>query len=136
MRYEIVPFRSVGSLNIGMAKTEVRKILGTSVLCPNKTEDGKHTTEFYQDADVFTFYDIGGNAEAFEFTGDKGVYFDNCDLFTSSKDEVISLLMKYDSDPCTEDSASIDFTKIGISLYIPLGEDVEAILVFKKGYYD
>lgn len=136
MRYEITPFKQIGPLKIGMSSSDVRSALGGSpVLVPNKTEYSEYPTEHYENKEAFVFYDAQGKAEAFELTGDQGVYFEGRDLFTLPTEEAISFLMAHDPDPRKND-AGMDFTKIGIGIYIPLGEKIEAILAFKEGYFD
>ena len=138
VNYEVIPFKSVGSLKFGMKGSEVRKSLRTMpTLVHNKTEYPQFPTELYKTPYVFVFYDSKGEAEAFEFPREQSIYFDGQDLFSLSKDELVSFLEKHDPHPIINSLGDgMDFNNIGISLYIPLKDNVEAILIFKKGYFD
>ena len=125
MKIDAVPLISVGKVQFGMTRTEVRQILGEFREF-RKSALSKNTTDAF--AFCHVYYDNNDCCEAIEIF-DAEVYINDRLIFPCSLDEVKVLFPNAE-----EEYGSYLEKKLSIGLYIP-DKDAESILFGEEGYY-
>ena len=134
MSYIIYPYIGVNTIRFGMTKEEIHSELGKpETTFMRDASDNTGETDEYKD--FFVSYDEEGRCEAIEFFELADVILNEKAVFTGTYDEICGLF-----DDIEEDDTGFTEYKYGIEVYAPnKDEDVccsEAVIVFKKGYYD
>lgn len=118
-----------------MSKSEIHDLLG------KKPEYIMSTLEYYDDLRID--YDKDDRAVAFEFFSWADVVLESDDfpdlkginLFSISNKKLNRLIKKHDLSAETDSSGVISL-KYGIGTYCESSDESDAIIIFKKGYYD
>jgi hypothetical protein len=138
--FEIKPFIGAGTIEFGMSPSEVKsQIPATSVLFKRTAED-EFPSDYFKTEGVFAYYDKHGKLDAIEFATPSNPLLDGLALLQVSCDLVKSTLRAKDP-ALEEDAAGATSNAVGVGLYAPSAaerptEPCEAIIVFRKGYYD
>jgi hypothetical protein len=141
MDFLIKPYESVGPISLGMTKEQVRSVM------TEKPED-KHAirgtyTDYFKDSAVFAYYtEENGYCEAVEFCYPTRAIFNGRPLNGVTFNEAKKLLKQFDNE-LEEEDEGVTSHKFGIGIYAPNYDKdempdalVEAVIVFRKGYYD
>jgi hypothetical protein len=130
---EIVPFKSVGRLAFGDARSTVREKLITMFTTFAKIE-GATETDSFDDLGLHLYYDDAGILEFIETFIPANITFREISFLGRDVHEVIKDMaaIGYDS---TDADVGVDFPDAGIALTAPSGI-VEGIAAHRKGYYD
>ncbi|MBU3178385.1 hypothetical protein KPL47_18840 [Clostridium estertheticum] len=134
---EFVPYKSIGMVNFGMLREEVRQKLGEYYEF-KKTEFSKNTTDDFRF--VHAYYDENNRLEAVECFEEAKIIFDNVDMMALNTKQLKAFLGN-ESIEYIIDESGLQADSVGISAYIPdimnnKEAKVETLLLFKKGYYD
>jgi hypothetical protein len=129
-KYIIKSYAGFNNITFGMKRDIVRSKLGDYKEF-RKTKYSKNTSDDFGEFHIF--YDEMNCVEAVEiFAGE--VFKDDILLFPNNSQHLQTALKDIDAS-ATFDESSLISNKIGISAYV-VDENVESILVFRKGYYD
>lgn len=133
--FDIVPYRSIGSINFTDSRNVVREKIGEHFM------EGKYEFEnlvelydFFPDQDIKVLYDINECLGAIEFfTG--GVYFNGLDIINTSYLDIKSALLT--SDPNLEiNQEGCTSYECGIGIGYDEDDDIiTSVIVFKQDYY-
>jgi hypothetical protein len=142
MEFVIRPYESVGPIKLGMTKEEIRTVM------PEKPEDshsfrGPYTDSF-QKSFLFAYYTKeDGVCEAVEFGEPIIAIFEGKPINGIPFAEAKNWLECFDNEMKFERYVGVTSFKLGIGLYAPNYDEeqepdahVEAVIVFRKGYYD
>lgn len=125
------PYVSVGTILFGEERDTVRKESSDSFREFKKTKFSQNTTDDFGGYHVF--YDGSDKVEAVEvFPGNSVLYRDK-NLLRISYAEAVKLLKDHN---CREDEYGFIDSDAGISVYAPDHNQIESVLLFRKGYYD
>lgn len=145
MEFVIKPYESVGPIKLGMKKEELRNVM------PEKPEDGHVIrgtyTDFFHKSVIFAYYtEENGVCEAIEFCQPTTAIFEGKPINGVPFLEAMNWLKNFDSELKVEKGVGVTSYKLGIGLYAPNyfmdedhvdpDENVEAVIVFRRGYYD
>lgn len=126
IRVDVIPTKEAGGIKFGMSRQEVRSILGNSM--EFYKGDSEETTDDFGYCHVY--YDDGDKCEAIEFFDEAEVYINGVLVFPIDKDVFAASFGEFIQD---EDGFISCENSIGI--YAP-DEEMESILIGKKGYYE
>jgi len=129
---DFTPYSGAGEIKLGSTRDEARSTLGTFKEF-KKTKFSKNTTDDFSFCHFF--YDGQNKVEAIEYFDSTELLFKGNNLFSLSFSELKSFL-KSNSIDFKEDSSGIRSDAIGLSAYSPDEKHIEAILIYKQGYYD
>ncbi len=127
----VEPVIRVGEINFGMARTEVRKILGEYKEF-KKSKYSKNTTDDFSTCHVF--YDGDNKCEAVEIFDGIEVRIGGSIIFPGDFKDGIENLRLIDKDLKIEKDGCISKDK-SIGIYAP-EDKMESILLGNVGYYD
>ncbi|WP_341322165.1 hypothetical protein NSQ62_01455 [Solibacillus sp. FSL H8-0523] len=142
MKFVIKPYESVGPIKLGMTKEGIRRVM------PEEPEDdhyfrGPYTDHFVQ-MSFFAYYTgEDGVCEAIEFSDPSIAILEGKPINEVPFIEAKNWLEKFDPELKEERFEGVTSNKLGVGLYAPNYYDdedptipVEAVIVFRKGYYD
>jgi hypothetical protein len=140
MRFDLHPLRGANNLEFGMPNFQVRRLMDRPF---SSFRRGGHTgtpDDYFDTAGLFAYYDDQGRLEALEFATPAAPTLDGIDLLAISFSQAEQLL-RLKGGAITEDRDGAQSDTLGIGLWAPDGgEDpaapCEAIIVFRRGYYD
>lgn len=127
MKFIVSPNKSVGKVEFGLERAEVRKVLTGFKKEFKKTLFSRKTTDDFGYCHVF--YDAQDKCNALEFWGDVELVYKNKNLFELKKEELMVLFSDLQ-----EEYGSYISTKYSVGITFE-GERVESILIGCKGYY-
>ena len=141
MEWAIQPLQSVGPVDFGMSRADVRRAIGAKfrefVKSPDRPSD---TTDAFEDLFVHAYYGPNsGTCEFVEFGGGRvRPVFLGRDLLSEPFSELREWFRSLDP-TITEDESGLESRALGIGLYAPHAEEEpdrppEGVSVFKKGY--
>ncbi|MFJ7936014.1 hypothetical protein [Sporosarcina sp. NPDC096371] len=142
MEFVVKPYKSIGPIKLGMTKKEIRSVM------PEKPEDSHNIrgpyTDYFIKSSLFAYYtEENGVCEAVEFTEPVIALFEGKQLNGIPFAEAKNWLENFDSEMTFEKYVGVTSYKLGIGLYAPKYDEehepdayVEAVIIFKKGYYD
>jgi len=130
MKFEIIPFISVGILKFGTSYQEIREKLGNPDHSFRRTGLSPWPLDHFEQYLLFVNYNKQGLVEAFEFHDDANVFFEKRQLSTiniKTAAELPGFEMQNDS---------IVSAKFGIQLYFPdTNTKPCSVLVYSKDYW-
>lgn len=141
MEWEIRPLQSVGQVDFGMPRADVRRAVGAKfrefVKSPARPTN---TTDAFEGLLVHVYYGANsGTCEFVEFGGGSArPVFQGKDLLSESFADLRDWFRSLDP-TMKEDEAGLEAPALGIGLYAPYAEEEparppEGVSVFKKGY--
>lgn len=141
MEWAIRPLESVGPVNFGMPRAEVRRAVGAPfrefVKSPNRSPN---TTDAFEELLVHVYYGTnGGTCEFIEFGGGSArPVLHGRDLLSEAFSDLRDWFRTLDP-MMTEDESGLESHALGIGLYAPCAEEdperpPEGVSVFQKGY--
>lgn len=128
---DFLPYIGAGDIKLDSQRNDVRKLLGTFKEF-KKTNFSKNTTDDFSFCHIF--YDEQNKVEAIEFFSSTELIFKGKNLFSFSYAELKSHLVNNSID-FQEDDSGLRSDTIGLSVYSPDKQQIETILVYRKGYY-
>lgn len=141
MEWAIKPLESVGPVDFGMSRADVRRAVGTKfrefVKSPNRPST---TTDAFEEVLVHVYY--GAKSETCELVefgaGTARPVFHGKHLFSESFAELRDWLRSLDP-AMTEDEGGLESLVFGIGLYAPYADEdpdrpPDGVSVFMKGY--
>ena len=128
--YKFMPYEGFESVSFEESREDARTKLGTYKEF-RKTKFSKNTTDDFGDFHVF--YDENNAVQAVEFFGGE-VILNNDKLLPNTKKGLLETLTKFD-EKALATPESVESKLLGVNAYAP-GDIVEAILIYRKGYYD
>jgi len=140
--FNIIPYQSAGPISIGMTKEEVRNVMSEK---PNDYHNIRGAyTDCFEESNIFVYYtNADGICEAIEFCEPTIAMFNGKPINGVKFIEAMKWLERFDSETIYEKYVGLTSYKLGIGIYAPKydevensDENVEAVIVFKKGYYD
>lgn len=140
MRFDIHPYEGAGELHFGMIKEEVRTLLGFDGVLFKRNFFEVGVTEQYESLGCFVIYNEQKTIEAFEFSSDANLVFQEKELFKLSPKELIIWIQEIDKNVSVE-SDGFTSLKLGIGGFVSTEitdrekKCFDSIIVFKKGYY-
>lgn len=134
---EFVPYKSIGTVNFGMQREEVREKFGDYSEF-KKTKLSKNTTDDF--GFMHAYYDDNNILEAVECFGEAKIMLHNVNIMALNIKQ-LKLFFQDKSIEYITDESGLNADSIGISAYIPNIKNekeakVETLLIFRKGYYD
>lgn len=142
MDVNVVSYQSAGPILIGMTKEEVRNVMSEK---PNDYHNIRGPyTDYFEESNIFVYYtNEDGICEAIEFCEPTIALFNGKPINGIKFIEAMKWLEQFDSEIIYEKYVGLTSYKLGIGIYAPnydevenKDEYVEAVIVFKKGYYD
>lgn len=135
---EIAPYSHVGPIRLGMAKDEVHSAFGPRVKSFQKADE--RVPSDVVDESVFIYYDDIGHAEGIELAPPAEPLFEGQPILGRPFSEVRAWLRHLDPELEIDGSGAVS-RRIGISVYAPSAlkepdAPVEAVMIFRRGYYD
>lgn len=132
---EFVPYKSIGVVNFGMHREDVRQNFGDYSEF-KKTELSNNTTDDF--GFIHAYYDDNNMLEAVECFGEAKIMFNNVDIMALNIKQ-LKLFFETQSIEYITDESGLQTDGVGISAYIPdITNDkeakVETLLLFRKGY--
>jgi len=131
-KFEIIPYKKAGDITFQLTREAVRKLLGEFTEF-KKTKASKRTTDNFKFCHVY--YDKDDKVEAIEFLEENELLYEGKNLFSMSYNELLQFVNEKKLD-YKEDDQDVIIEDIGIAVYAPDKRRIEAILVYRKGYYD
>lgn len=130
---DIISYTKVGLLEFGMSMTKVHELLGDNFEQFHRGE-GPLPTDHYVSLGQLISYDKDDRVEFIELVSPAYPSFKNAKLLHRPLEEVTNELaaMGYRAE---KDDSGFDYPEIGFGLYVP-HEKIEAISVYRQGYYD
>ena len=126
--WKLVPTKSIGDINFGMNRSEVRALFSGAFEEFKKTEDSDETTDDFGDFHVY--YDEDDKVEAVEIFENVNVEYEGKTIFPIAVGDIIKIF----EDIEVEEEFLTDYEKsIGYSLD---EDEVECVLFGNEGYYD
>jgi hypothetical protein len=140
MKFEIIPKKSAGPIQIGQTRENVRKAANSNVEEFMKTPTSASPTDAFDELGIHVYYDKQDRCEAIELWSESNPTYKGVSLFDMSPKQAISWLRKLDKAIEIDDVGAIS-RKMGISLYANEGIDnstdkIDSVMVFGEGYYD
>ena len=142
MEFLIKPYESVGPIKLGMTKEELRSVMPEA---PNYDHYfwGPYTDHFVQMSFFVYYTGEDGVCEAIEFCDPSIAILEGKPINGIPFIEAKNWLENFDAELKEERFVGVTSNKLGVGLYAPDYYDdedptipVEAVIVFKKGYYD
>ncbi len=127
MKFDVVPMISINEIVFGMKREEIRAILGNATEF-YKFEDDEVATDDFGFCHVF--YDAQDRCEAIEIFNESEVYINDKLIFPTDFNAALDAVEDFEQD----DDGLISYAN-SIGIYAP-DEEMESILIGKKGYYD
>ena len=141
MKLEIIPYKSIGELDLLSNRSIIIKILGR----PNSSftrnlEKDKETTDEYLEFGFFAYYNQKNILEAIEAWEDADIWLGDICFFNNSIRTLTEKFRELDNQ-LEEDTEGFVSYKMGIGAWHPnkrenLDFPFESIIIFKKGYYN
>ena len=141
MEFDIKPYTGVGPIEFGMTRVDVRRQLNAPVDAFRKTATSTTLTDAFDTLGLHVYYDLEDRCEAVEFYGPLTLpTFRGRKLLTQPFADTKVWLQSFDSEIRFESGTLISYA-FGFGLYAPSALHdsrslVEAVIVFKRGYYD
>jgi hypothetical protein len=140
MRFEIIPYKSVGDILFGQSREKIRELLNQQYTEFYRSEFSKIPTDSFNDSGLLISYDENFNCEAIEMTLTANPVFLDRALLKESYSALLKWLLRLEAN-LEEDDAGFTSHKFGFGVYAPNKEDepdgcCEGVIAFKKGYYD
>ncbi len=141
MIFNIKPYHSVGNIELGMTRDNIRDILGTTYKSFKRNQFDEMPCDHFDALGFFVYYKTSGTVEALEFYPPVKLFFKEKSLFDLSYSELKEFLLQKDPDLDIEEDYSLTSYKLGIGVYTPNADEdpslpVESIIVFEKNYYE
>lgn len=139
--FEILPYVSVGPIQLGMAQAVVRDALGVEAESFMKSKDSEYPTDAFDTLHIHVYYRRPGVCEAVEFFGNGAVpTFQGQRFLGRPYSEVEHWVKHVDPDVKLLDTG-LTSLKFGFGLFTPDAarepdRPVESLIVFERGYYD
>jgi len=139
MAFEIEPYVSVGSVELGMTRDEVRAAVGAQAQSvANRGSDPP--ADFFVDLGMRVDYRAPGLCTFVEFGGPISPTFQEQTLLHRPYEEMLVWFEPRDPDLLV-DEAGLRSPRFGIALYAPAAQEqpsdlVEGVAIFERGYYD
>ena len=131
--WDIVPFEGLGPLRFGMARTEIRTLLPYRYREFAKVIGTSQTTDAYDDPGLHLYYDDGNQLEFIEAFEPADPVFEGIHVLSPDRGAVLEQLKGLGYHARYDDGGYF-LDNLGFTLYAP-GETIEAVSVFRKGYY-
>jgi len=128
--YNIATYEGFDSIHFGESRENARTKLGAYKEF-RKTKFSKNTTDDFGDFHIF--YDEENIVQAVEFFEGE-VLLNNSKLLPNTKKGLFETLIKID-EKALSTPESVESKLLGVDAYAP-GDIVEAVLIYRKGYYD
>lgn len=143
MDFEVVPYRALGPIELGMPRERVRQILGSSLKSSEKAiESGVSVParDLSVGLGVRVEYDDGYKCCSIEATHPARPTFQGMSILEKSFRELKTWFQEKDPQLQADDSGLTSFL-LGVGVYAPLSEEdpdqpIESMIVFREGYYD
>ena len=141
MRFEIVPYHAAGPVALGMARGDVRRLLGQDGTPFWKAPDDAEPSDEFAALGVVVYYAPPGRCEAVEFHGgDAEPVLAGCELLGRAYGDLRAWLEERDPD-LRELPGVLISPRLGTSVWAPgaAGDPstpVKSALAFARGYYD
>ncbi|MBP0018800.1 MAG: hypothetical protein J7647_14790 [Cyanobacteria bacterium SBLK] len=146
MDFNITPYISIGPLELGMTRAQIRACLrGNPVFLPAESNSvdadlDRPASDYFEEDDVKVEYDDKMECEFVEVGAKSNVILNGVSLFDLSFAELYNYLQSLDADLLESDAGCISLG-LGIAIF---GEEClddpqqpcELISLFKRGYYD
>lgn len=129
---EIVPFRSIGSIQFGESKHIVRQRL-QSLPSEFQKDVNEESTDTYDDCGVHLYYDCQQRIEFVEAFAPADPTLINVIFIGSTLDEVVSDLLRIGFSSETSEMGCM-VHEAGLAVITPMGF-VEGVSVFRNGYF-
>jgi hypothetical protein len=134
-RWEIHPFEGIGPIRFGMARSQVRSILGNDFKVFKKGPFAANTTDAYGEHGLHFFYDTADQLECIDAFAKCPIYYRNVRLLNGPAGDILRELSELALSPREDEYGGLCFDSGGFVL--SLSDDrVEAVTVYRKGYYD
>lgn len=141
MEWAIQPLRSVGPVDFGMPRADVRRVVGARFREFVKSPDRPlNRTDAFEELLVHVYYaSESGTCELVEFGGGSArPLLHGRDLLRESFSDLCAWLRSLDS-ALTEDDSGLESRALGIGVYAPYAEEdparlPEGVSVFRAGY--
>ena len=128
-KWKLVPGKTIGQVDFGMDRACVRDILGEKYKPFKKSLFSKSLSDSYSGYHVF--YSKDGKLVAIEFFEGVEISLDGKKVFPGNFEKVKSVIKDL-----VEQGDSYISRGLSIGITLSENEDIEAILVGCKGYYD
>jgi hypothetical protein len=137
---EILPHVGAGPIRLGMTRAEVQSVLASTPRRFRRGPESSRETDHFVARGVFAEYDEEGRCEAIELAAPAEPLFRGERLLGRPFAELLTWLRREESAVET-DGAGLTCRSLGIGFYAPFAESepqepVEAVIVFREGYYD
>ena len=127
MIFNIVPNKSVGEIDFGMERVEIRGVLKGFREEFKKSALSKNTTDDFGYCHVF--YDISNKCNAIEFFDDVKLIYDSKNIFELTVNELKEIFPDM-----IEEYGSYISKKYSIGIYVEENK-IESVLIGCEGYY-
>lgn len=139
MDFEIEPYAGVGPIRFGMSASEMRTALGGKVSTYRNGPFAQGDTDAFDERGIQVEYSETGICEAVEFEYATIPTFEGHPLLGRPFREVYEFLRSRDPALTVHDTGLTSYL-LGIGIFMSIMEDWEAdtqaVIAFKKGYYD
>lgn len=136
MTFIIEPNKGIGNVDLGVPRNEVRTSLASKYESFKRNPFSKVECDYFEEYDLFVYYDNGYICEAFEF-GDRGdVVFLNTHLSSLNFEGLKKLIFDLDNDIEIEDGCITSY-KLGVgATQSEETDNWSSVILFISGYYD
>lgn len=140
MEFIIRPYISIGPIELGMSRKEVRETLDARVEEFKKSPTDELTTDAFDELGVYVYYKEHDVCEAVEVIPPASPIFQDEELLRRRFGELREYFKRID-DSIEVDNGGLTSYRFGIGLYVPFAKNdpdalVEGVIVFERGYYD
>jgi hypothetical protein len=143
MKFNIVPFQSVGPIEFGASPEAVRNVIDSPLksFVKGALSDMPTPTDAFDEIGVHVYYDKLNRCEAVEFFSPTVLLFQEQVLVDKPYREIVKWLASIDTNIVYDDSG-LEARSLGIGLYAPSFDEnerpdelVESVIVVSKGYW-
>lgn len=128
MKLELISYKAIGILELGMENEEIVKALSIKPITFKKSEN-----ECVDDFEVMHVYYEGSKSVGFEFFPPIEIIFKGINLSTCKISQVTQVFLQLDENLKIDKYGFISY-KYGFAIY-GKEEYVDSVFVFKEGYY-
>jgi hypothetical protein len=132
-RWEIRPYEGGGVLHFGMSRSQVRSLLGPEFRAFRKGTHAATDTDAYDKLCLHLYYDAHDRLEYIEAWGSCQILYKGIPLLGVPTRSLLLQLNRIGLGSRYDDGYLFDDG--GFTLYAP-GDVVEAVGVYRRGYYD
>jgi|GEM_PF-2293653 len=132
MTWDITPYRSVGSLQLGRHRNEIRRQLGADFTSFTK-DIGESEADAYDHLGIHLYYDDDDRLEMVELFQPASPTLKDVSLLGRDYEQVANALAEHGYKAKPTD-VGYSYEDAGVALTLN-GSEIEGVAVFRKGYY-